>query len=330
MDKLTVGIQVSSLGQRCGIYTYASRLNRYLNKTKIDKHGDEINITSFLFATRPRMKCDVISMQYEPGLIQPNQFQNFLNKYVDPMVVTAHHIGYLQQFYPVLDGVILHSEDQVEEKPWMYKVIPHPALVYPEKDKIKLRKKFGLPEDKKIIGTAGFITGTGKNLPLTVKHILKRLNEDEFLYLTTSFWKGGDFGRKHDILYEVKKIGKENQFRLDTDFVSDEILNEKLQACDLLYSWCSVGPNEKGSQSGIAADMYGSRTKLIVKNSAHYSFIGQQEKVIVGREDPEEFAEDVVNTLRTEDLDDVQDPTWLSWEEQVKEYIDFFQEVSCL
>ena len=328
MNKLRVGIQVSSLGERCGIYTYASRLNRYLNKVKEDKEGNKINVESFMFASKPRRKFDIISVQYEPGLIQPNFLQYFLNKYVDvPIIVTAHHIGYLKDFYPILDGVVLHSEDQVDEKPWVYRTIPHPALVYEKKDKKKLRKKLGLPLDKKIIGTAGFITGTGKNLPVTVKEILKNLNDDEFLYLTTSFWKGGDLGREHDIISAVKEVGKENQFRLDTDFVSDEELNEKLQACDLLYAWCQVGPNEVGSQSGIAADMYGSYTKLIVKNSAHYSFIGKQDKVLVGREDPEDFAEDVINALRNEDLDDVQNPRWLSWEVQVKEYIDFFKEV---
>ena len=329
MKEINIGIQVSSLGERCGIYTYASRLNKYLNSTKKDKYNEDIKVNSFMFANKPKAKFDVLSIQYEPGLMQPQVLQWFLNKYDNvPVVITAHHIGYLENFYPILDGIVLHSEDQIlGEKPWVYRVIPHPALVYPKKDKEKLRKKYNLPLDKKIIGTAGFITGTGKNLPLTVKEILKRLNDDEFLYLITSFWKGGDFGRLHDILSVVKDMGKEKQFRIDTDFVSDEILNEKMQACDLLYAWCQIGPNDKGSQSGIAADMYGSRTKLIVKNSAHYSFIGSQDKVLIGRENPSEFADDVIYALRKEDLNDVQNPEWLSWENQVKEYIDFFQEI---
>ena len=134
-------------------------------------------------------------------------------------------------------------------------------------------------------------------------------------------------GYKHDILKEVEISGKGDQFRLDTEFVSPEKLNEKLQACDLLWTWCGVGPNDTGSQSGIAADMYGSRRKLIVKDSAHYSFIGKQDKVEIGRPDPSDFAKDVLNLLRNGDLDDVQNPEWLSWEEKSKDYLEYFQQV---
>ena len=330
MKTITVAIQNSELGQRGGINTYSTRLERYLNNTKEDNSGDKVKIKAFQFVNKPRKKLDIINMQYEPGLIQPNKFQYLLNKFQEPLVVTAHHIGYLENFYPALDGIVLHSEDQVENKPWVYKVIPHPALVYPKKDKIKLRKKFGLPLDKKIIGTAGFITGTGKNLPLTVSEILKRLNDNEFLYLATSFWKGGDFGRKLEIENTVRELGKEKQFKMDTSFSDDETLNEKLQACDLLYAWCAVGPNDIGSQSGIAADMYGSRTKLIVKKSAHYSLISKQDKVLVGRESPDDFADDVINAIRNEDLEDVQNPEWLSWENKVKDYIDFYEDLLLL
>jgi len=126
---------------------------------------------------------------------------------------------------------------------------------------------------------------------------------------------------------QVEETGKKDQFRMDTDFISEEDLNEKLQACDLLWTWCAVGPNDIGSQSGIAADMYGARRKLIVKDSAHYSFIGSQDKVEVGNADPKKFADDALKLLRTGKLDDVQDPEWLSWNEKAKDYLDYFQQV---
>ena len=326
MKELKVGIQVKSMGTRCGCNTYAMRLKHYLNKLEKNSDGEDVFINAKIFAERLKDPVDIINVQYEPGLYpDPREFSSIFDEYFScPIAVTAHHIGYLEQFYSIIDGIILHSEEQVDNKPWLYKVIPHPALVFPKKDKQRLRKKFGLPEDKKIVGTAGFITGTGKNLPSSVEAILKRLNDDEFLYLTTSFWKGGDMGRERQILSRVKKLGKEKQFKMDTDFVSDEELNERLQACDLLFAWCGVGPNDVGSQSGIAADMYGSRTKLIVKDSAHYSFIGSQDKVLVGREGIDSFADDVIDALRNEDLEDVQDPIWLSWQEKVKEYLDFY------
>ena len=327
MNKYKIGIQCSSIGERCGIYTYSRRLTKYLNELKEDKNGNKVSVDAYMFDIKAKKDTDLICIQYEPGLMPPQKFQQLFNTYIEPMVVTVHHIGYLEQFYNALDGFIFHSDGQTTNKPWDYAIIEHPALVFPKKDKMKMREKYGLPKDKKILGTAGFIAGTGKNLPITVGAILNKLKDDEFLYLMTSFWKGGDMGHKYDIMKQVEESGKQGQFRLDTDFISPEDLNEKLQACDLLWTWCAVGPNDIGSQSGIAADMYGSRRKLIVKDSAHYSFIGKQDKVEVGRVNPEDFASDVLSVLRNSDLDDVQDPEWLSWKEKAKDYLDYFQTV---
>lgn len=335
MKKYKIGVQCTSMGELCGINTYSRRLVKYLNELKEDKSGEKVNVEAYMFARSPKKNTDVISVQYEPGLmpIVPMgdgrlSLKQLIDENIEPMIiVTAHHINGLSQVYDAVDGIVLHSETQTDIKPWDYGVVEHPSLVFPNKDKKELREKYDLPQDKKILGTAGFIAGTGKNLPMSVRSILEKLNKDEFLYLTTSFWKGGDMGHKHDILKEVKKTGKEYQFRMDTDFVTAEKLNEKLQACDLLWTWCAVGPNDTGSQSGIAADMYGARRKLIVKDSAHYSFIGEQDKVEVGRADPKDFAKDVVNVLRNSDLDDVPDPQWLSWEEKAKDYLDYFQQV---
>lgn len=317
---MKIAIQNSEYGTRGGINTYSMRLQRYLNQLK--------DVECDMYVDRYRGKCDVHCIQYEPGCTPPQKLNNFVMTLEEPIVVVAHHILHLPQLYPMLDGVILHSDSQVEDKPWDYKVIPHPALVYKKKDKSKLRKKYGLPKDKKIVGTMGFIHGTGKLLPLSVRHILEQLKEDEFLYLITPFWKGGDAGRLNDILSTVKELGKEDQFKIETDFtVNEEELNEKMQCCDLLYAWNNTDIHAPGAQSGSAADMYGARVRLIVKDSPHYDFIAKQDKVLTGRKALNEFCEDVVNALRNQDLEDVQNPEWLSWENQISEYLNYFKEV---
>jgi len=326
---MNVGIQCKSMGQRCGIFTYASRVEKYLN-TCPDVHAK-------IFREKYKNgKMDVMNIQYESGLFaNPNDSPN-LQSLVQgttgsTIVVTAHNMYGLEQFYPLLEGLIIHDESQLNpkaKKPWNYKVIPHPALVYPKKDKIELRKKYGLPVDKKIIGTMGFICGTGKILPLTTQHLLKQMNDNEFLYLITPFWKGGDMGRYEDIMGVVKKAGKTNNFKIETDFMaSEEVLNEKMQCCDLMYCWNNTTQQSPGSQSGSAADIYGSRVKMIVKNVPHFAFIAKQDKVLKGRDDPGDFATDVITALRTADLNDVQNPDWLSWENSIKQYVDYFNEV---
>jgi len=318
---MKVSILNPEIGVRGGCGTYSNRLNEYLNK--------EPDVSSKMFSEKIRNHPDVISIQYEPGCLQPQFLQKLLSKYTQPVIITAHHMGYLQQFYPMVDGIVLHSEDQVpkDQKPWDYVVIPHPALVFPKKDKKALRKKWGLPEDKLIVGTAGFICGTGKELSMMINPLINGIKDDEFLYFATSFWKGGDMGELDRINSVVEKAGKQKNFKIDTDFVCDEDLNEKMQACDLLFAWNTMDYGKQGgSQSGIAPDMYGSRTKLIVKNGPHYSFIGKQKGVIQGRAPPNEFVEDVFKTLRNEDLINTgNEPEPISWENKVKDYVSYFK-----
>ena len=314
---MKIAVQCSSLGERCGIYTYTKRFVNHLNKLN--------NVEAITFVNKFKDKdVDIISVQYEPGILSLYDLQKILNKYASiPVIITAHFSGGLEQVYSIVDGVIFHSKSQIIGEPWDYTIIPHPALVYPEKGKEKMRKKYGLPIDKKIVGTAGFIAGTGKNLPGLVKYILKDLKDDEFLYLITSYWKGGDFSNERKIRDLVKKYGKENQFRIDTDFVSDEVLNEKMQACDLLFSWnVSETP---GSNSGIAMDMLGARRKLIVKDSPHYSIAASIDGVEVGRRPQDEFAQDVLNLFRKGDLNNVPDPTPYSWESLTPKFVEYFE-----
>ena len=189
-----------------------------------------------------------------------------------------------------------------------------------------MRKKYGLPLDKKSVGTAGFIAGTAKNLPDMIKNILQDLKSDEFLYSITSYWKGGDFGFEEQIHKIVKDLGKEDQFRIDTDFVPEEVLNEKMQACDLLFAWNAM--DIPGSNSGIGMDMVGARRKVIVKDSSHYSFVSSINGVEKGRQDQKDFAKDVLKLLRSNKLDkNIPDPTEYSWESMTQSYVDYFKEI---
>jgi len=314
---MKIGVQCASMGDRCGIWTYTDRLVTYLNKIE--------GIEAVPFVDKIRGKVDIISLQYEPGLMQPDKLQWFLQKYSQPIVITAHHTGYLQQFYPMVDGFIFHSKNQIVGDPWNYKVILHPALVYPEKGKMEMRKKYGIPLDKKVLGTAGFIAGTGKELPVLIRPILEKLKDDEFLYFITSFWKGGDFSALSLLKDAIKEYGKEKQVKIDIDFVSDETINEKIQCCDLLFSWNNS--NGPGGTSGIAMDIIGARRKLIVKSVPHYEEAAKIPGVEKGRNPPREFVEDVFKLFREGNLDQVPDPEPYSWEVLVPQYVSYFKEI---
>jgi len=314
---MKIAVQCGSWGDRCGISTYTSRFINSLNKIE--------GVEAFPFVNKFRGKCDLIVIQYEPGMCQPQQLQQMLDKYSEPIILLAHHIGYIPQFYAMIDGVIFHSENQIQGEPWCYKIIKHPAVVFPEKGKEKMRKKYGLPKDKKIIGTMGFIAGTGKKLPTLVEKIKKNMKDDEFLYLITSFWKGGDFGNAETINKIVKDLGKEDQFRMDNEFVEVDILNEKMQCCDLLFSWNNS--TEPGGTSGAGMDMLGARRKTIVKDAPHYAEVINIEGIEKGRQSQKEFAKDVIALIRKPDMGKIPDPEPYSWDNLAKEFYAFFQEV---
>ena len=319
--EINIAVQCGSLGDRCGINTYANRVVNYLNKI------DGVNAFTFKNKLRKSQKVDLINVQYEPGVCPPQMLNYLIHTYTQPIVVTCHFTGpnQLPSFYAILDGIIFHSENQIVGEPWGHTVIKHPAMVFPEKGKEKMRKKYGLPLDKKIIGTMGFIAGTGKVLPSMIEYILRDIKDDEFLYCMTSFWKGGDFSATSEINKIVKRLGKESQFRIDTDFVPIEELNEKMQTCDLLFSWNNS--TMPGGNSGAAMDMIGARRKVIVKDAPHYYEALNIEGVLKGRQKQEDFAKDVLNALRNEDLDNVPDPEPYSWEVLIKKQLDYFYEI---
>lgn len=316
---MKIALQNGELGAAGGVGEYSGRLSDAFNKIR--------GVECVEFIEVPPKEFDVMLLQYEPAICPQSLIERYLKTYTQPIVITAHHSKGLDELYNVINGFVFHSKSQITTEPFNYTIIPHPSLVFENLNKKDVRRELGLPLDKKIVGTAGFVYGAGKNLPTSVKEILKRLNDDEFLYLTTSVWKGGDGGRISDIKTEVKRLGKEDQFRMDTDYVSPKDLNKRLQACDLLYSWSAPGPNQSGCQSGIAADMYGSRRKLIVQNTPRYDFIANQDKVEVGSKDAKGFAKDLVKVLREGNLKDVQDPEWLSWDNQAKRYHEYIKSI---
>lgn len=325
---MKIGVGVHNLSARCGINTYARRLCHALNA----KDGAE----AYLFGSVPQRGTDVLNVQYEPGLYGGNLniLGQFIQEHPDAIVLTAHHTNGIHNFYPAVDGVILHHNSQIQEgqgKPWNATVIPHPALYYPKKDRGELRDKYGLPLDKKIVGTAGFITGTGKSLPDIVNLLLSQLNDDEFLYLITSFWKSPEMStmRLNQINRVVRKMGKQDNFRIDTDFVKEETLNEKMQCCDLLFAWNAASSNTYGSQSGIAMDMAASYVKTIVKDVPHYATAYEIDGVVKGRDHPMAFVEDVLKVLRSSELhENIPDLKDYSWDVLADRYIDFYEECS--
>ena len=106
-EDIKIAVQCGSLGDRCGINTYTQRVVENLNKI------DGISAFAFKDRFRKSQNVDLINIQYEPGMCQPNVLNGFLQKYSQPIVITVHHSGLIHQFYPMVDGLIYHSNNQI-------------------------------------------------------------------------------------------------------------------------------------------------------------------------------------------------------------------------
>jgi hypothetical protein len=336
------------LGHRCGIATYSHRF-----ADALQHNGHQVK----LFVDKLRFfNPDIIAPQYEPGMLHPQMLIKLSQQYSDVMVPTIHHSNHIEHFSVLVDGMVLHDKSQIQPpnqlypqgqpEPYEYTIIPHPAMVYPKKDKTQLREKYKLPADKKILGTMGFIAGTGKNLPMTVNEIYHRLDKkNEFLYLNTSFHRIGDMGRlkqieqvvggftKNDYISFNKGLFNGNREyihwfdggRIDVSFVPDYEMNEKMQLCDLLYAYNMTSPQTYGSTSGIAMDMLGSGVKTIVKNTPHFK-TATDIGAVSARRQPDLFADDVINLLRNDDeLKNIPDVSKYSWDNLVNEFVTYYE-----
>ena len=246
-----------------------------------------------------------------------------------PTVIEHHNTMFSKMVDGDANGNIFHAPWNIPNG-WMsdFKIIPTPCLVFPNKDKYKLREKYGLPVDAKILGTGGFMFGHWKRWLDLTHTILKKLEDNEFLYLATSPWIEGDGGTVKAIRKLARKLGKQDQLKVEEEFVDDVTLNERFQCCDLLFVWNgTIERNWIFSTSGIGGDLYGARRRLVIQDVPHYKLIAGKKGVVVAPFELEPFVARLLEELRTGNLDETTEPEWLSWDNIVRNFIDYFKEI---
>lgn len=314
---MKIGIICPELGLRGGISTFSYRLGRYLKQA-----GCEVvyGINDI------REAVDVKIIEYEPGIYPTVNLKKYLEEHKDePIILEFHNTVQAKMLAKLAHFSIFHAEHSIpEDWPGHYKLIPHPALVYPEKDKDILRRKFNLPREKRILGTGGFLHGIWKGWHTVLEPLLRNLDSDEFVYFATSAWIEGDGGVIGMFRHIARKLGKTAQFRVESDFMPDEIVNERYQACDMLFAWNSTPPNYIYSSSGLICDLYGARRHVVVRDIPHHWHLRGLKGVTMAPTEVDDFVDVVLKCFRDEKkLNERPEPEHLSWEVLIKEWIDY-------
>lgn len=155
-------------------------------------------------------------------------------------------------------------------------LIPHPCYTEKIQERFELKKEKKL-ESKIIIGTCGFYSEYRKLFEIC-KFLIDNLDERYFIYLScTPHFKWNS----SKIINKLKKISEKRIF-INEKQLSHKEINHNMQMCDLVWCWTSSPLNNYGS--GVASDLYGSGTKMIVQQKPQHEHIIDRRKNVIKTE----------------------------------------------
>lgn len=152
---------------------------------------------------------------------------------------------------------------------------------------------YGLPKDSVIIGSSGFLR-LEREFPKVLSLLLPHAAANNwFVELATSAWFKSSPELK-GIETELDCLAERfpGCFRYSTTFLEPTELNERLQACDLL--WCWTNTPSTSYASGSISDQYASGTCLFAVDKKQHYHVLSLPNVVRGPAVLEEFVEGLV------------------------------------
>lgn len=190
------------------------------------------------------------------------------------MVATVHediNLGGLDsKFLLLLDAVIMHREHFRVPLSENVFLIPHPVPMYDSGSlsKNEMRSKYGFRAEDRLITTTGFLN-TQKMVPEILLALIPDLkkNKNLKLQLLCAAVVGGQFDVACRVRDIIKSSGCADQIYFDSNFLTQQEINERLFVSDLGFTWNSYNQN---SGSGIEKQFISSRLPFIVNDCLHF------------------------------------------------------------
>lgn len=168
----------------------------------------------------------------------------------------------------------------------------------PPEDRAALRARLGLPADRVVLTTLGFLV-RWKRLPETVSALLDRLPPTVFLQVLTPPPFGGSAADEIASMQAVLQRHKaRDRVLFSTEFRSEQALLDRVCASDLGFLFHG---QDTGSVSAATKAFVAARTPLVTTGSSHAADL-REGVVRVGSFDQRAFAQEVARVAQDEQL----------------------------
>ena len=248
-------------GQPCGVGNFATGLAAELATCGVSVRTQaELAYTGF---------GDVVLVQHEWSTIDTSALRSFCASSPKPVVIFGHTAD-VSGFDDVAAGYIVMNRQIAAATNLPCLIMHHPSYV-PAclEGRAQLRSRFGLPQERVVVGSSGFLLEARCFNWFADKLLDDAVSRDFFVYLLAPEHRRTPFYLKHAL--QGLATAYPQHFKYEGQFLSRSELNERLQACDLL--WCWTENSGSSYVSGVASDMYGSGTRLVLSNQAQHEFI---------------------------------------------------------
>ncbi len=259
----------TTLNDRCGIGYFSKRM-----ATALRRAGAKVKCSAELRADR----ADIVFLHYHGEVLPINSAHDFIMDCRQPVVLMPHSDD-ARALYDSVAAIVAMVPSLIEGAKrghWF----PHPSETFSENTtRRRLRTQFGLPLDRFLIGTNGFLRYE-REYPRISEAILHQIPAVA-IYLVLSPWKQPSPG----VLEELASIAALYPSRLHLAYSqwSNRDRFDRLRACDLL--WCWTAAPSSPYASGVVSDQYASGTQMVVVNKLQHSHILGLPNVVTTPED---------------------------------------------
>ena len=303
----------TTLGQPCGIGLFAEKLT-----TALKSAGAEVKCDTHLISDGA---ADLVLLEHEWAILPTDAVRRFRQQCQVPIVLIPHTADG-SELADCVDGFIVLNDAVLSptDKPVLH--LSHPSFA-PDQltNRAKLKRDLGLTDAAVVIGTSGFLM-EHRHFAAAVARLMSSAQENHWLVCvcTSQHPTSPDWMRME---LEAYAEAFPRNFIYINRFMPTDELNRYWQACDLLWCW-TVLPSRASYASGVAADMYGSGTRLILADKAQHTPVLSLPNVVRAPADLDGMMQMVSAQARTGDFPR-HDPRPVGWEATAGRILGFLE-----
>ncbi|MEQ8787401.1 MAG: hypothetical protein RIC55_13935 [Pirellulaceae bacterium] len=268
-------------GRACGIANFAGNLHAAFvgAGVEVETRRDAPADANF----------DVVLIQHEHCFYSPTEVRALLADTAGARRVVFAHSPGLADLDGLVEGFACMNAGMVDTRRPLH-MDHHPAYTRPLDNRDLLKRRLGLEKFDVVLGTTGFV-----NPPRRFDRFAAQLaplceQNNWCLYFATALhWHTPQNSGLRQASERLQRVARRHprMVRLERNFLHACEVNEILQACDL--NWCWTEVPSKPYASGVASDLFGAGTRLLVADKQQHRAVFDLPGVTRGPQDFDDF-----------------------------------------